>query len=275
MLPYSKVNYNTYKHWPWVYPFHILQPKSNAESTTPHRGAYCTIRQHQIGRLFAGTCMQPLVPGVVHEVKKNPWAPHLGNSPSQDSSKTLSFPNLMMKLLGKKQLSCSQWILSWIEDVISKFPSNNAKSSWAKVDWLHSVVVRWIKTSNCTSWDVMLIASIESSTVLPTGFLSTWIFWWAWSNQSYPKNSSHVLKPPSIGTNDFVIQGHPSAPLCYFFFPVTPRGDRWSPHSSVLLTALATLKRVVCSRWANDDDDDDDGCLLFCIWELFVELIWR
>lgn len=109
--------------------------------------------------------------------RKNPWAPHLGNNPSQDSSRTLSFPNLMMKLLGKKQLSCSQWILSWIEDVISKFQSNNAKQSWAKVDWLHSVV--WcIETSNCTSWDVMLITSI---------------FWWAWSDQSYPKKLSHVL----------------------------------------------------------------------------------
>ena len=90
------------------------------------------------------------------------------------------------------------------------------------------------------------------------------IFWWAWSNQSYPKIFESCFEPPSIGTNNFVIQGHPSATslrCAMSFFPVTPRGDRWSPHSSMLLTALATLKRVVCG---------DHGCLLFCIWELIV-----
>lgn len=143
----------------------------------------------------------------------------------------------------------------------------------AKVDWLHSVV--WcIETSNCTSWDVINSFHWIMGT-------SNWLPFQPYSDELDPSNPIQKIWVMFWTTfnwykNDFVIQGHPSAPLCYFFFPVTPRGDRWSPHSSVLMTALATLKRVVCSKWA--DDDDDDGCLLFwsfCIWELFVYLIWR
>lgn len=103
MLPYSKVNYNTYKHWPWVYPFHILQPKSNAESTVPHRGACCTIRQHQIGRLFAGTCMQPLVRGVVHEVKKKePLSTPSWKQPLPRLLKNSKFPKSHDEAFGKE-----------------------------------------------------------------------------------------------------------------------------------------------------------------------------